>query len=147
MQQTDTTALPADNAPSNINSSATLAEVFSQVQQDQKDLPAAIAGNIAATSVKEQAPTIAQAILDADPAVVQAEQLELQTKAATANTAATTNAASTNTNTGTGKKNGGKNKGNGNAAKANNNKRETLADRRARRFVNAGVDFDETSGN
>lgn len=146
VQQTDTTALPADNPPSNINASSTLAEVFTQVQQDQKDLPAAIAANIAATSVKDQGPTVAQAILDSEPAIVQAEQLELQTKVATASTAAATTA--TNTNTGTGKKNSGKTKGNGNAAKAsNNNRRETLAERRTKRFVNAGIAFEEASGN
>ncbi|KAF3765561.1 hypothetical protein M406DRAFT_338995 [Cryphonectria parasitica EP155] len=136
VQQTDVTALPGDNAPSNITTAATLADVEAQVQQNQKDLPAAIAGNDeAAASDNAQSANIAQAIIAADPAVVQSETAELATKAASASTAAATD--TTNTNGKSGKNKNGKGK---------NNKRESRAEGR-KRIVNVGVDYAENTQN
>lgn len=90
MQQSDVTPLAGDNPPSNITIASTLAEVQKQVLQDQKDLPAAIAGNQAATTVDEQGVKIAAALLAAEPSVVAAEKAEV----ATASTAKATKRAS-----------------------------------------------------
>lgn len=125
VQQTDITPLAGDNPPSNITSAQTLAQIQAQIQENQKDLPAAIAGNQAAATVDQQGVKIAQAILDSEPAIVAAVQNELKTKAAAAQTAAATTAPSAGGNTNTGKKGangnaakGNKNGGNGNAAAA-----------------------------
>lgn len=115
MQQTDTTALPGDNPPNKITTAATLSAVNQQVAQDILDLPAAIKGNQDATTVDQQGPVIAQALLAAEPAAVQSAAAEVQSKVASASTATATTASNNNgkANKGNGAKAG---KGNGNAA-------------------------------
>lgn len=154
MQQTDVT--PSQNSPSNITTAQTLEGIQAQIQQNKIDLPAAIQGNQAATQVTDQGVDIAQAILNADPTIVADVQKELQTNTVSSAAAAATTSAAAKANTGNGKKGNGKgNAAKGNAATSqtkgnnnnnNNNKRESLAERR-KRYVNAGVDFAEGTGN
>ncbi|PSR97364.1 hypothetical protein BD289DRAFT_480208 [Coniella lustricola] len=144
VQQTDVTALAGDNAPSNITTASTLAEVMSQIAQNEKDLPAAIKGNQeSAADMNAQDANIFAAIMASDNAIAQSEAAELKTKtvstatvaAAGAAAAATTTAASNNGN-GNGKK--GKN----NKHNDNNNKRESSVWRR-KRYVDVAAQFSE----
>lgn len=150
MQQTDTT--PNANTPANITTAQTLAGIQAQIQQNKIDLQAAVKGNQQATTVSEQGVDIAQAILDADPTIVQDAEKEVQTNTvSTAAAAATTSAAAKKAN-GNASKGKGNGKAKGNNAKAaannnnNNNKRESAIERR-KRYVNAGVDYAPEGGN
>ncbi|ROW06981.1 hypothetical protein VMCG_04044 [Cytospora schulzeri] len=121
VQQTDTAGLPANNSPSNITTAQTLEGIQAQVQQNQKDLPAAIEGNQDATSVDEQGFDIAKAILEEDPSIQQEVNQELATAVASSGSASAT---------------------------STNNKRLTPAGRRARRYpvgryVVSGRDFNK----
>lgn len=157
VQQTDITPLAGDNAPSNITTAATLAEIEKQVQQDQIDLPAAIAGNQAATTVSDQGVKIAEAILAAEPSVVAAEQAEVKTNAASANTnAASSNANAASTKSGKPAKSAKSPKTpkrSESEADGNESKRSMRAHpharqfQRGRRYVSPGAVFDETAGN
>lgn len=158
VQQTDVTPLAGDNPPSNITIASSLEAIEQQVQQDQKDLPAAIAGNQAATTVDEQGVKIASALLAAEPDVVAAQKAEVA-DATSAAADSTKNAGSATKNGGGGggnTKNGGgntKNAGAGNnknAAAGKKGQRSELHARRfqrGRRYVAAGVAFDQGAGN
>lgn len=82
VQQTDTAGLPANNSPSNITSAQTLEGIQAQIQQNQKDLPAAIAGNQDAATVDKQGFDIAKSILNQDPTIAQDVNQELASAAA-----------------------------------------------------------------
>ncbi|KUI68022.1 hypothetical protein VM1G_03085 [Cytospora mali] len=91
IQQTDTAGLPANNSPSNITTAQTLEGIQAQVQQNQKDLSAAVEGNQAAT-VSEQGADIVKAILQEDPSIEKQVEKELATATASASAAAATKA-------------------------------------------------------
>lgn len=82
VQQTDTTALPGDNPPSNINIKAAQEAVDAQVAQNKKNLDAAIKGNELAATEAEQGVSIATSIFDSDPSIEAARQKELAAKLA-----------------------------------------------------------------
>lgn len=92
VQQTDTTALPGDNAPSNITSAQTLEGIQAQIQQNQKDLPAAIAGNQQAATVDEQGVVIADVMLNKDPSIQQSVNKELASAVASSSSPSPTGA-------------------------------------------------------
>ncbi|KUI53248.1 hypothetical protein VP1G_00649 [Cytospora mali] len=92
VQQTDTAGLPANNSPSNITTAQTLEGIEAQVQQNQKDLAAAVEGNQDATSVNEQSADIVKAILEEDPSIEKQVQKELATATGSASAAAATKA-------------------------------------------------------
>lgn len=92
MQQTDTAGLPANNAPSNITTAQDLEGIMAQVQENQKDLSAAVAGNQAATKVDEQGVDIVQSIIDSNSEIEQSVDQELATAAVSSGTASATSA-------------------------------------------------------
>ncbi|KAJ9136879.1 Gas1-like protein [Pleurostoma richardsiae] len=136
VQQTDIAA--HNNTPENIVTEQTLENVLQQVQQNQKDLPAAVAGIQAATTTDEQGEKVAEAILADDP-VAEVAGTVAATASATASAAATSTAATTS-----GKN--GKKKHNNNNKNNNNNRRDVSTGLRwARRYVIPGADYSDDS--
>ncbi|KAK7733298.1 hypothetical protein SLS53_008195 [Cytospora paraplurivora] len=150
VQQTDTSGLPDNNSPSNITTAQTLEGIMAQVQQNQKDLPAAIDGNQDAKSVDDQGIDIVESILDDDSSISQQVEKELATASVSASTAAatsdTTSSGSSTTASGSGtgsNTNSGHKNHNGHKGHKGNNKRMSPAARRASRYVVAGKNYEE----
>jgi hypothetical protein len=137
VQQTDIT--PKENTPQNIATTQTLGGILDQVQQNQKDLPAAVSA-IQGSSVDQQGVQVADAILAVNPEIKSASDAAdagsvaggAATGGATNSTAGTGNTG--NARTGNGRqKNNANNRGNRNN---NNNKRAAPINLRwSKRFV------------
>ncbi|KAK2734380.1 gas1-like protein [Colletotrichum kahawae] len=107
VQQTDTT--PKQNTPANIATAQTLENVLTQVQQNAKDLPAAVKSNQEAKTQDEQGVTAIKEILGNNAT---------QTAAGPAGNAAGGNTGNNNNNNAGGnKKNNGNNANNGGATR------------------------------
>ncbi|KAE9573314.1 hypothetical protein CGCF415_v012914 [Colletotrichum fructicola] len=106
VQQTDTT--PKQNTPQNIATAQTLENVLTQVQQNAKDLPAAVKSNQEAKTQDEQGVTAIKEILGNNAT---------QSAAGPAGNAAGGNTGNNNNNGGGNRKNNGNNANNGGATR------------------------------
>ncbi|KAL3306670.1 GEgh16 protein [Colletotrichum asianum] len=134
VQQTDTT--PKQNTPQNIATKQTLENVLTQVQQNAKDLPAAVKSNQEAKTQDEQGVTAIKEILGNNAT---------QTAAGPAGNAAGGNTGNTGNNNNNNNNNGGGNrKNNGNNA---NNGGATRGGGAAKAGKNNGANANNGGGN
>ncbi|KAJ0306905.1 hypothetical protein Brms1b_010221 [Colletotrichum noveboracense] len=115
VQQTDTT--PKQNTPQNIATKQTLENVLTQVQQNAKDLPAAVKSNQEAKTQDEQGVTAIKEILGNNATQTAAGPAGNAAGGNTGNTGNNNNNNNNNNNGGGNRKNNGNNANNGGATR------------------------------